>query len=385
MLVDKPRLKNLAVEEEIRRMIRRHGLKLNELIPSENRLCDLFGVSRVTVRKSLANLEAEGVLYRERGRGTFVRKIPNTEMSGLEAAGPVTSMIGMIGHGIADNYFSILAQGLEDVATVVGYQLCFSSTRGDIATEEAAVNLMKKKGFNGIVIAPTESLPPSPFLRNLCRESNRVVIVNDDLPGVDASVVASDDCEGALMAVQYLIDAGHRRIAHVKGSCRIANAADRFNGYRRALLLNGLPDDPRMVVGGVIESGREAAYAGMKVLLELPPAERPTAVFCYNDRMAFGALDAILAAGLKVPDDISLIGYGNSLDIFNNGLLLTTVNQKPYEIGKAAGEILFQKIESGEDIPHNRKILIKPELIVRESVKPISASSPGKKPHLVSV
>lgn len=371
MMMNKHRLKNVALEEEICRMIRRQGLKQNELIPSENQLCDLFGVSRVTVRKSLAKLEVKGILYREQGRGTFIGKIPDDAMSGIDVAVSTAAIIGMVGHCIDSSFFSTMAQGLEDVASMAGYQICFSSTRGDIAVEESAINLMRKKGFDGIVISPTESLPPSSFLRRLCSESDRVVIVNDNLVGVDAGIVTSDDSEGAFMAVQYLIDAGHRRIAHIKGSCRIANAADRFDGYRRALALNGIPEDTQLVVGGSIESIQEVACAGMKTLLALPQASRPTAVFCYNDRMAQGAYEAISAAGLRVPDDISLIGFGNILNLLDYGLHLTTIDQNPYEIGKMAGEMLFRKIEGNHNAGANQKILIKPALVIRESVAPL--------------
>ncbi len=376
MMMLKPRFKSLELEESVCRLILRDGLKPGEAILSENQLSSLFSVSRVTVRQAIGRLEEKGVLYREKGRGTFVGRLPDASMAGPEDGHVSTKIIGMVCHQIVCAYFSSLAQGVEDFASQEGYNVCFSSTKGDIAAEEALISEMRRKGIEGVIVSPAESFPPSPFIKRLCAESDNVVIVNDDIPGLCADIVTSDDREGSFLATQRLIDAGHRRIAHIRGSTRIANADDRLSGYLRALEANGILCEQELVKGGSPFSTEEFAFDSLKALLMLPAGRRPSAAFVYNDLMALGAFRAAVDSGLDVPGDFSIIGYGNDFGVLEAGVRISTVDQRACEIGRVAAEILLSRIKGAfPKSAGKRKSLIKPFLIERGSV---AAPNAGK-------
>jgi LacI family transcriptional regulator len=169
-----------------------------------------------------------------------------------------------------------------------------------------------------------------------------------------------DEAVGAL-ATEHLIAQGARRIAHIRGPA-VSTGRGRLRGYRRALERHGMKVRPEFVVSG--EWGDRGGYEAMLRLLDLNP--RPDAVFCYNDPVAAGAIQAALEAGLKVPDDVAIIGAGN---VHYSDLLrvpLSTVDQSSALIGQRAAELLSRCMEAGKP-PKPRRILIPPRLIIRDS------------------
>jgi len=173
--------------------------------------------------------------------------------------------------------------------------------------------------------------------------------------------VGVQDEEIGALATNHLIEQGCERVAHLKGPA-IPTGIGRMKGYRRAITRQGLDASPEYVVSGAHEDG--SGYAGMRQLLQL--RKRPDGVFCYNDPVAAGAIKAILEAGLRVPEDIAVIGAGN---VHYSDLLripLSTVDQSSSVIGESAAELLAHCIEEKKPIPA-RRVLIPPRLIVRES------------------
>jgi LacI family transcriptional regulator len=173
--------------------------------------------------------------------------------------------------------------------------------------------------------------------------------------------VGVKDEEIGAMATEHLIEQGCRRIAHIRGPL-IAPGTGRLRGYSRALAKHGLKAPPEYVVSGQHSDG--SGYDAMRQLLKLNPP--PDGVFCYNDPVAAGAIKAVLEAGLRVPNDIAIIGAGN---VHYSDLLrvpLSTIDQSSSAIGETAAELLVSCIESKTPVPAKR-ILIAPQLIVRES------------------
>jgi len=179
--------------------------------------------------------------------------------------------------------------------------------------------------------------------------------------GVDANYVGGKDEDLGAMATAHLIDQGCRRIAHIRGPS-ITTGAGRFRGYRKALARRGLKVVPEHVVSGQFSD--DTGYVAMQNLLMLKP--RPDGVFCYNDPVAAGAIKAVLEAGLKVPDDIAIIGAGN---VHYSDLLrvpLSTVDQSSSALGEIAAEMLFDCMQA-KTPPPPKHVYIPPRLIVRES------------------
>jgi LacI family transcriptional regulator len=189
------------------------------------------------------------------------------------------------------------------------------------------------------------------------------VLIDRPIAGLNASFVGVDNLAIGRLATEHLIARGCGRIAHLRGP-EIGIAAERFEGYRRALAKRGLHVQSRYVAAG--GHGDETGAEGMRRLLRVHPV--PDGVFCYSDPVAIGAIKAILEAGLRVPHDISVVGAGN---VHYSDLLavpLTTVDQGTCQIGAQAAALLLERIMLKRSA-RSRKILISPRLVERESTR----------------
>ena len=190
------------------------------------------------------------------------------------------------------------------------------------------------------------------------------VIIGDSRPEANLTTVDVDNVETGRIATQCLLDAGHRRIAHISGPYRHVSAGLRLEGYKLALRAAGIEMNPLLVAEGdyTIESG----YSCASQLLEVARSERPSAIFCADDPMAFGAMDYLSEMGFKVPEDISLIGVNGGQDARDRGL--TTLRQPFEAIGELATDLMLEMIETGESF--GRKELLPPYIIQGRSIGP---------------
>jgi LacI family transcriptional regulator len=188
-------------------------------------------------------------------------------------------------------------------------------------------------------------------------------VIDRPIPGVQASFVGADNEAIGKLATNHLVAQGCSRIAHLRGP-KIGIAAARMAGYHRALQKHDLPVSARYIVGAryVDSSG----YSAMRKLRQRQPI--PDGVFCYNDPVALDAIKAISEAGLRIPQDIAVVGAGN---VHYSGFLavpLTPVDQGTVQIGRQAAELLMEQIEAKRR-PRTRKILITPKLVIRQSTQ----------------
>ena len=194
------------------------------------------------------------------------------------------------------------------------------------------------------------------------------VIIGDSRPEDNLTTVDVDNVETGRIATRCLLDAGHRRIAHISGPNQHVSAGLRLEGYKLALRDAGIEIDPLLVAEGdyTIESG----YACASKLLDVARSERPSAIFCADDPMAFGVLNYLSEMGIKVPDEISLIGVNGGQDARDKGL--TTLRQPFEAIGELATDLLLEMIEKGESLV--RKELLPPYIIQGRTVGPPKTS-----------
>ncbi|MFZ2658471.1 MAG: GntR family transcriptional regulator [Victivallales bacterium] len=357
----KTQTKSRGLEETLVRMIIDDDLKPGDAILSENKISTLFGISRVTVRKAIAGLTDKGILRSENGSGTFVVKVPCVPASRETRS----RLIGFVCYGGIDNaYMSSIARGVESGTEMDGYHICVGSVLGGAEREACVVRDLLKRGIDGIIISPTESDPPSPFLIELAKSGVEMVVIDERIPELDAPSVACDDIEGGFLATSALIKAGHRRIAHIRGPGLVVNTISRFEGYRMALERNGIAFQPELAPQHAVWN-EESARKSMLKLLELPPRQRPTAVFVANDYLTADAWSVIEEHGAGVPEDFSLIGYGNVPN--SKGFHMSTVDQRPLEIGSSAWSIL-KRLLGGDKTAKTARILLRPEIILRQSI-----------------
>jgi LacI family transcriptional regulator len=196
-------------------------------------------------------------------------------------------------------------------------------------------------------------------------------VVDREIDDLAADLVEVNHEAGGYLATQHLLQLGHRRIACIAGPQALSSARQRLQGYRRALLEAGLRDDRKLLRNGDFTSA--GGHAGMASLLAKSPSEWPTAVFASNDLMAIGAVCAAAAKGLRLPQDLSVVGFDDiALAAFSNPPL-TTVVQPKHQTGELAARLLLQRIaEPGR--PLQREIL-QPSLVVRQSTGPLSGVS----------
>jgi LacI family transcriptional regulator len=231
------------------------------------------------------------------------------------------------------------------------------------AQEEAEyLALFAEHRVRGVMITPADISGGN--LEVFRRHGIPFVFADRVVPSEQACSVSVDDVTGGTLAVRHLLAGGHRRIAYVSGPTHLSQCRDRHTGALRAVAEAGLPPDAVVPVHAErldVAAGRDAGAR----LLGLP--DRPTAVFCANDLIALGVLQALYAAGVRVPADVSIVGYDDIEFAAAATVPLTSVRQPAFRIGRTAAELLIE--ETGEDAGghEHRAIVYRPELVVRDS------------------
>ena len=362
----KGRLKSRELAEKICDLIVRNRLKEGDPILSENQLAAKFNLSRVTVRQSIANLVEQDILFKVKGKGTFVSQLHNLTRKDEEANG-LGKTIALVTSSISNSYDSNIARGIEDAAREKDFHISFCSTDGGLHGEERAITRLLNSGIGGMIITPVESNPLSPFLQRTCREFDNIVIINDVVLGLNVDIVSSDDVEGGYLATKHLLEQGHRKIAHLRGPKLVLNAGAREEGYRKALNEFGIKPNENLIRGRKTYSEEEACSNMIKIM-QLPEKERPTAVFAPSDHMAWGAYWAAEKLGLSVSENLAIVGYGNLARSAQQGYQLSSIKQNGYEVGHLSCKILLDNILDPDlQNKHHHKMLITPELIIRDS------------------
>lgn len=282
---------------------------------------------------------------------------PNRLARGLRSNKTFT--LGVIVTDIANPFFAELVKGVEEAARAKGYSILLGDTSEDPAKEEEAIQVMMAERVDGLLITPVQSSRKA--LEEVLESGFPVVLMGRYFSDLDAPFVVTDDVQGAAMAIEHLIGLGHRNIAHVAGPLHISSARDRLLGYRKTLEAHGIPLRESYVLEGAVTL--EDGYAAGKELLRLEPF--PTAVFAYSDFVAVGIMQAILEAGLRIPEDISLVGYDDIVFSAYTKVPLTTVRIPKRKLGKEAVRLLLSKIEKPRTaLSHKR---LKVSLVVRDS------------------
>jgi DNA-binding LacI/PurR family transcriptional regulator len=272
-----------------------------------------------------------------------------------------TKTIGVMMGDISESFYSMIIKGMEFVAQTAGYTLLFSNSYDQLDHGDVLKKMVHGAKADGLVIVGS-NIKDEHFFLNLAEQEIPFVLLERNLAHPKINCIWVDNFTGGYLATQYLTGKNHRRIAHLAGPLHFQSALDRLEGYKKALAEAGLPFDKELVISG--DFYWKTGHGATREILRRSP--ECNAIFAANDTMAFGALQAIKEAGLKVPDDITVVGYD---DIEFSALMnptLTTIRQPRFEMGKLAVSNLLSTLESGESSGNN-KICFTPELIVRGS------------------
>lgn len=280
-----------------------------------------------------------------------------------------TDTIGLVVPDLLDPFFPELVEGVDAAASALGYAIILGGSASTDARALKYLHLMADQRVDGLIIAAAEL--PSASRRWLADIPVPVVAVNAESGDFAETSITSDGEGGARLAAEHLIELGHRRIAYLRGPLDMAAAQRRLDGFRAACDAAGIdPEETPVVVAH--PSMRAGELAAMEILERWPAT---TAIATYSDQIAVGALRALRAAGRRVPDDVSVIGFD---DIITGAWLspsLTTVAQQKHEMGRLAVEHIVRLLRdpsAARDVQHVRLPM---SLVVRESTGRVPSSS----------
>ncbi len=298
----------------------------------------LADVSETTVSHALSGTRRVSAALQERVLAAAAALQYQPDAAARSLRTKRTDTLGLLVPDITNSWHPLVARGLLDVTTPEGYHTLLCATDGLVQQEKAFLSELVRRRVDGIVIV-TLSYPMDVLQREL-RGTPAVLSCVPDHPIPNMDYIAFDEVKAARMAVDCLIERGCRRIAAITGPRAFPGAGRRYRGYQEGLAAHGLPVDPNLVVEG--DYWRPSGAAAVARLLELSPL--PDAIFAANDLMALGALSALRHAGVRVPDDIALIGFDDIPETEIVYPQLTTIRQPAHEIGKQAGLLLLKRL-----------------------------------------
>ena len=274
-----------------------------------------------------------------------------------------TNSIALVLTDITNPFFTTVARGVEDVASEAGYTVTYCNTDEDEAKEQKNIALLLQQQVDGILLVPALSKPDA--LLTIQGQELPVVVLDRRMPGAEADVVRCDSDDGAYQLTRYLLQLGHRRIAVLTGPEGTSTADDRLAGYRRAVAEAGLHN-----VGQWVQRGSFTQTSGFEMTKAvMDQEEAPTAIFAANNFIGIGAMKALQALALSVPEDVALVGF----DDLPAGLVmfpfLTVAAQPAYEMAREATSLLLARI-AGTAPQEHQEIVLPTELIVRKSSGP---------------
>lgn len=348
-------LRYLEIKERLKIMIA--SKKNGEALPSRRTLAQMLYTSKATVDKAVRELQAEGFLSAKTGSGTFVSQRLN---------GVADNMKNwcLILPDISIDVYSKLAMGITEVAAAINVNVVLYNSGHSVEKQAEYIERLIMSGIDGFIIVPvitTTADATIKLYRSLIESKIPFVFCNRDIDGVNASIVKSNDFYGAYSATLHLIERGYRDIVFLARQ-RYRTSIDRCQGYLSALQHMKLPIEYRRII--VLDTDDEKdCYIYLKALLKSNvPVD---GVFCHNDIIAVEAGRCVQDIGLRVSEDIGIIGYDDSDVCKMVTPQLTSVSYKAEDIGKIAARVLFQKVNGiCTEFDYH---LVEPEIVVRES------------------
>ena len=274
-----------------------------------------------------------------------------------------TYTIGLLLPDFTHPFFAEIAKVVAQTVRAHGYHVIISYFEEDPELEASELNSLLARQVDGLVVASAQVPGCREMFRRIQARKVPYVLIDRPLPGLSACFIGVDNRAIGRMATEHLIAQNCQLIAHLRGP-DMGIAAERLDGYRRALAKRGFAARKDYIVSG--GHNDDTGYAGMRRLLQLQPL--PDGVFCYNDPVAIGAMKAILEKGLRIPQDIAIVGAGNVHFSEALAVPLTTIDQGTCKIGSLAAELLLARIASQRRQKPIR-ILIPPRLVLRQSSK----------------
>lgn len=349
------------IADSIMEEVRTGTLRPGEKIYSENELVSLFGVSRQTVRHAVSVLEQRGIVIRKRGSGTYI-----SGAAGKEEKPGRTMRIAIMTTYVDEYIFPSMLKEMEGRLSRAGYALQIAFTHNTVEKERMILRGFLKEGtVDGIIAEPTKSGLPNPNLeiyRELERKNIPVLFLNSSYPELEAVHVSLDDYLAGKMVTEHLLQCGHRKIAGIFKSDD-GQGHKRYAGYMDALMEQEIKVKGTRIAWFDTCELKEMKEDAGRYLRRISDC---TACVCYNDEVASQLVGICKEAGIRIPEDLSIVGIDNS-DLAGRCEIPLTSAQNP--VKELAGIAAARMLEMLQGVHGEESVELKPELVIRKSVR----------------
>ncbi len=312
-------------------------------------------VSIATVSKVINNSGKMRDSTRERVQEAMKRLNYHPSMMASALTGKGTETLGLLVPDISNPFFSEMARTIEDRAHEYGMSVIICSTDSNVEKEKKYIELLQRKQVDGFIVATT--VQDITLLKGLQENGIPLVMLTQDNAGLDVNSVSVDDFKGGYDATSYLISQGHTNVAIIAEFA--SSSRMRIFGYQEAHSANAIPysDENIYKTVATMENGR-------KMLMEMAAnGKLPTAIFACNDLIAIGVIQGAKEMGLKIPEDLSLIGFDNTILAMTTVPGLTTIAQPTQDMGRKVVDVILEEIKGNSEV--KERILFNPEMIIR--------------------
>ncbi len=357
--------KYVAIRTWILDNIENYVFKHGEKLPSENLLCKKFAISRQTVRNAFEDLEKSGIVRRVKGSGTYVAKSLKEKR---------TKTIGVLTSYINGYIFPSVLQGIEETFSSKGFGMDLGITYNKVEAERRFLERMMDANISGLLVEGSKTALPSPNIglyKEFIRREIPLVFIHNFYPELlyKCPSILMDDKQCSKKITEYLIKKGHVDIAGFFKYDDIQGFR-RYEGYLQALLEANIPINEEII--GWFSTSTQDALFNWNNYPVLENINKCTAIVCYNDQMASKMYNYFYENGIKIPDDISMVGYDDAFDNPMTRLELTTVKHPKKELGRYAANVLMEMLEHGVNSVPAKPYFMEAPVVVRRSVRDIS-------------
>ncbi|WP_407426298.1 LacI family DNA-binding transcriptional regulator [Arcticibacter sp.] len=324
-------------------------------------VADMAGVSVATVSRVL---NSEEVVKEDTKQKVLaaIKKLnytPNRVAQRLRSTKTNSRIIGLLIPDIQNPFYVDVIRGIEEYAYAHNSVVIIGNFSQDEKKEKLYIDILKSESVDGFIVAPSNE--KNVYIKALMTDGFPIVCIDRGMKDVDVDLVKVDNQQGVFNAVQHLINLGHTRIGHVTGKPFLPTTHERMAGYEEAMKKYELEIDPEIIVSSNSDYESGAEQTARLLELENPP----TAIFTANNLITLGALDTINRRGLRIPEDVAIVGFDDVYWANSLNPPLTAVRQPGFEIGKRSCELLIQRINKPDRAVAS--IILKTELMIRKS------------------
>jgi LacI family transcriptional regulator len=336
-------------------------------MPTVLDVAKLAGVAPITVSRVINNAGyiSQGTKEKVEAAIQELGYVPNTLARGLRSKR--TNTLALVVADITNPYFTSMARGVEDVAGSNGYTVIYCNTDESEAKEDKYANILVQRQVDGVLLVP--ACGNARTVRYMDSNNISVVVLDRRISEKETNLVCSDSENGARALTELLIKLGHKKIAIITGPDNVSTATDRVVGYRQALQNAGFSENEQVYYGAF---NQQTGYESTRIAMR--SSKKPTAIFAANNFILIGVVKALRELNLRVPEDVSVVGF----DDFPESMLIepffTVAIQPAYEMGQKAAELLINRI-NGERSEGCQKIILPTEIKVRKSTGPVCSNS----------